>query len=169
MQDTFTKSATNILSSYRPPSPFHSPVLHNKLSQIQASPSYKVTPSALTSSIHTRRAQLAHPTNALHATAQRVTVGMGGSVLGGLGTIWAGWAEHLGMFGGMFGPGLEMETALGTGMFISTFGVWWMVQRWEKAKRRWWKDWDRVGEGLERDLQVGSSMGYLGNVPDDYS
>lgn len=72
------------------------------------------------------------------------------------------------MFGGMFGPGLEMETALGTGLFISTFGVWWMVQRWEKAKRRWWKDWERIGEGLERDLQVSLSRKYLYGGTEDY-
>ena len=90
----------------------------------------------------------------LHSTAQRVTIGMGTSVLAGFGTAWAGWAEKLGILGGALTTGLETETAIGTGMFMSAAGVWWMVGRWEKAKRRWWKDWDRIGEGLERDLQV---------------
>lgn len=90
----------------------------------------------------------------LHSSAQRVTIGMGTSMLTGFGTAWAGWAEKLGVFGGVLTTGLETETAIGTGMFMSVFGVWWMVGRWEKAKRRWWRDWDRIGEGLERDLQV---------------
>lgn len=79
---------------------------------------------------------------------------MGTSVLAGFGTAWAGWAEKLGVIGGALGPGLEVETAVGTGMMISALGVWWMVGRWEKAKKRWWRDWDRVGEGLERDVKV---------------
>ena len=79
---------------------------------------------------------------------------MGTSVLAGFSYAWAGWAEKLGVLAGALAPGLELETAVGTGMFISTFGVWWMVGRWEKAKKRWWRDWDRIGEGLERDLQV---------------
>lgn len=153
-QDCLAKSTRTLLASYKPPSPLHSPVLQNTLLQIQSSPSYSVTPSALTSPVHARKMQLAYPTNMLHSTAQRVTLGMGMSVLAGFGTAWAGWADKLGILGDAMATGLELETAIGTGMLMSTLGVWWMVGRWEKAKRRWWKDWDRIGEGLERDLKV---------------
>lgn len=143
-----------LLSTYKLPSPFYSPVLENTISQIQESPSYPVTTRSLTGPLYTRKAQLEYPTNMLHSTAQRVTLGMGTSVLAGFGTAWAGWAEKLGVLSGALATGMEVETALGTGMMISTLGVWWMVGRWEKAKRRWWRDWDRIGEGLERDVKV---------------
>ena len=57
-------------------------------------------------------------------------------------------------FGGALGPGMDLETAVGTGMMISALGVWWMVGRWEKAKKKWWRDWERIGQGLERDVKV---------------
>jgi hypothetical protein len=76
--------------------------------------------------------------------------------MSGLGLAWAGWAEHLGALGGLVGTGMEMETAAGTGMLVAATGIRWMVGRWEKAKRQWWRDWDRVGQGLERDLTVPS-------------
>lgn len=153
-QEAFAEKTRTLLSSYQPSTAFHSSVLENELSQLQTTPAYSITSHALTSPIHTRRAQLLYPTNTLHSSAQRITIGMGTSVLAGFSYAWAGWAEKLGVLAGALAPGLELETAVGTGMFISTFGVWWMVGRWEKAKKRWWRDWDRIGEGLERDLQV---------------
>ena len=153
-QETLAKASRTVLTSHKAGSALYSPVLENTLSQIQTSPSWPVTPAFLTSPVHARRRQLVYPTNVLHSTAQRVVLGMGTSVLTGFGTAWAGWAEKLGVLGGALGPGMELETAVGTGMFIGAAGVWWMVGKWEKAKRRWWKDWDRVGEGLERDLKV---------------
>ncbi len=98
--------------------------------------------------------QMIYPTNMLHTAAQRVALGMGGSVLSGIGIAWAGWAEQIGILGGALGTGMHTETAVGTGMLLTAIGVRWMVGRWEKAKKRWWRDWDRVGQGLERDLQV---------------
>ena len=89
----------------------------------------------------------------LHTTAQRVTISMGGSVISGFGIAWAGWAGQLGLLG-VYGLGLETESAVGLGLLTASVGVRWAVGRWERAKRRWWKDWDRVGQGLERDLKV---------------
>ena len=74
-------------------------------------------------------------------------------MLGGFGVAWAGWAGQLGILGS-YGAGMETETAAGVGMPSAALGVRWAVGKWERAKRRWWKDWDRVGEGLERDLRV---------------
>lgn len=153
-QDTLASGSRMLLASYMPPSPFHSPVLQNAVAQIQASPTFRVTTQSLTGPLYARKMQLAYPTNMLHSTAQRVTLGMGTSVLAGFGTAWAGWAEKLGVLGGALGPGMELETAVGTGMMISAFGVWWMVGRWEKAKKKWWRDWERIGQGLERDVKA---------------
>ncbi|CAL1706479.1 unnamed protein product [Somion occarium] len=153
MQKSLGTAAHTLLRSYAQSSPFHSPVLHNTVAQIETSPSYTVKPSALTGPIHFRRNQLSYPTNMLHASAQRITIGMGSSVLGGFGIAWAGWAGELGILGA-YGPGLSTETAAGLGMFGAVLGVRWAVGRWEKAKKKWWQDWDRVGEGLERDLKA---------------
>ena len=97
---------------------------------------------------------MAHPTTLLHTTAQRVTLGMGTSVLSGAAVAWAGWAEHLGVFGGLVSTGMQVETAVGAGMLIAVLGLRMMVGKWDKAKKRWWRDLERVGEGLERDLKV---------------
>ncbi|TBU61638.1 hypothetical protein BD310DRAFT_956832 [Dichomitus squalens] len=154
LQTTFTDSANALARSFPVNSPYHSPVLHNTLARIAATPSYAVTATALTSPLHARQSQLGFPTERLHVSAQRAVVGMSGSILSGLGVAWAGWATELQMFGGMVDVGMSTETALGVGMLGTAVGVRWAVGRWEKAKRRWWKDWDRVGEGLERDLKA---------------
>ena len=43
---------------------------------------------------------------------------------------------------------------VGTGMLSAVLGLRWAVGAWEKAKKRWWQDYDRVGQGLSRDLKV---------------
>jgi hypothetical protein len=30
----------------------------------------------------------------------------------------------------------------------------WAVGKWERTKKRWWEDWERLSQGLERDLKV---------------
>lgn len=69
--------------------------------------------------------------------------------MSGLGLSWAGWV-------GLSEPllGLGTETSLGVGLLGAVVGVRWGVGSWEKAKKRWWQDLDRVGEGLGRDLTV---------------
>lgn len=79
---------------------------------------------------------------------------MGGSVFGGFGIAWAGWAGQL----GLLDIGMQMETALGLGLLGAVAGVRVAVGSFERAKKHWWQDYDRVGEGLERDLRVRSSL-----------
>ncbi|TCD70316.1 hypothetical protein EIP91_003945 [Steccherinum ochraceum] len=153
-QNFLSGAANSVVSSFPKTSSFHSPVLQNTLAQHRTSPTYAVSPTSLTAPIHIRRVQLTYPTSTLQQTAQRAVLGMGGSVLGGIGIAWAGWADQMGLLG-MFGLGLEAETAAGLGLFSAVAGVWYSIGRWDKAKKRWWRDWDRVGEGLERDLRVG--------------
>ncbi|KAH8108002.1 hypothetical protein BXZ70DRAFT_1003420 [Cristinia sonorae] len=152
-QNFLTGAANALLSSFPKPSTFHSLILQNTLAQLRVQPSFAVHPSSLTLPIYTRRTQLTYPTNALHQSAQRAVVGMGGSVLSGMGVAWAGWADQLELLG-HFSLGVGAETAAGLGMFTAVAGIWYSIGRWEKAKRRWWRDWDRVGEGLERDLRA---------------
>ena len=46
------------------------------------------------------------------------------------------------------------ETIVGAGVLAGVIGLRWSVGRWEKAKRNFWADWERVGKGLTRDLTV---------------
>ena len=140
-----------MLSHSLPSSAFHSPVLQNRLSQIAASPAFPLDSATLLQPLYARRQQLRWPTARLQSTAQRVLLGMGGSAAGGAGVAWAGWAGQLGILDFAV---MQGETVIGVGMLGAALGVRWAVGRWEKAKRRWWKDWDRIGEGLDRDLKV---------------
>lgn len=158
LQTTLAESAHALTHSFPPSSVYHSPVLHNTLARIASAPSYPLSPTALTGPLHARQSQLVFPTERLHASAQRAVVGMSGSVLGGFGVAWAGWATELQLLGGIIDVGMSTETALGVGMLGAAVGVRWAVGRWEKAKRRWWKDWGRIGEGLDRDLKVGGFL-----------
>ncbi|KAL1946020.1 hypothetical protein VTO73DRAFT_2022 [Trametes versicolor] len=157
LQGSFKDSAAALSRSFPPSSPFHSPVLHNTLERIASAPSYPLTAAALTAPLYARQSQLGFPTERLHASAQRAVITMSGSVLGGFGVAWAGWASELGLAGGLFSVGMGAETAMGVGMLGAAVGVRWAVSRWDSARRRWWKDWDRVGEGLERDLKAALS------------
>ncbi|KZT66376.1 hypothetical protein DAEQUDRAFT_715056 [Daedalea quercina L-15889] len=47
---------------------------------------------------------------------------------------------------------MQTETVIGVGMLGAAAGIRWAVGRFERAKKKWLKDYDRVGEGLERDL-----------------
>ncbi|KAI0744207.1 hypothetical protein C8Q80DRAFT_884452 [Daedaleopsis nitida] len=154
LQSTLADSANALSRSFPPASAYHSPVLHNTLARLAAAPAYPLSATALTAPLRARQGQLEFPTERLHASAQRAVVGMSGSVLGGAGIAWAGWATELQLLGGMVDVGMSTETAVGAGMLCAAVGVRWAVGRWERAKRRWWKDWDRIGEGLDRDLKA---------------
>lgn len=95
----------------------------------------------------------------LHVTGQRAVLGMTGGMVGGAGIGWAGWLGWLlGSGEGLLGfIGMDAGTAMGVGMLSVVASIRWAVGRWEKSKLRWWQDWARVGEGLERDLKVYSS------------
>ena len=154
LQSAFKDSTSALCRSFSPSSPYHSPVLHNTLERIISSPSYPLTAGVLTAPLRSRQSQLGYPTERLHVSAQRAVITMSGSVLGGIGVAWAGWASELGLMGGLVNVGMGVETAMGVGMLGAALGVRWAVGRWDKAKKRWWRDWNRVGEGLERDLKV---------------
>ncbi|KAG6866751.1 hypothetical protein C0991_011410 [Blastosporella zonata] len=155
LQHDITKSTFALLEAHPTP-PFNSALLQNSLQQLVASPSFHITPHTLTHPINTRRGQvIEHPTTRLHVAAQRATLGMGGSIAAGAGLSWAGWIGWLAGSGeGLLGAiGLDAGTAVGVGLLTAVGGVRWAVGKWERAKRRWWEDWDRVGSGLGRDLR----------------
>ncbi|KAG6920261.1 hypothetical protein DXG01_005030 [Tephrocybe rancida] len=156
LQEDITKSTFALLAAHPTP-PFNSAILQNALHQLVASPSFRMTPHTLTHPINTRRGQIIeHPTTRLHVAAQRATLGMGGSIATGAGISWAGWVGWLAGSGeGLLGAiGLDAGMAGGVGLLTAVAGVRWAVGKWERAKRRWWEDWDRVGSGLGRDLKA---------------
>ena len=106
--------------------------------------------------LYARRQQLRWPIARLQSTAQRVLLGMGGSAAGGAGVAWAGWAGQL----GILDFAMQGETVIGVGMLGAVLGVRWAVGRFERAKKKWLRDYDRVGEGLERDLRVSHDARY---------
>ncbi|KAF9529237.1 hypothetical protein CPB83DRAFT_765399 [Crepidotus variabilis] len=132
-------------------------ILRNDLLQLKASSTYHLTPETLTRPIHSRRDQIiTYPTTRLHIAGQKALITMTGGMLSGVGIGWAGWLGWLlGSGEGLLGfLGMDASTALGVGALTAVGGIRWGVGTWEKAKKRWWQDWTRVGQGLERDLKV---------------
>ncbi|KAK7035467.1 hypothetical protein VNI00_011760 [Paramarasmius palmivorus] len=145
------------------PSPFFSPVLHNSLLQKTHSPTYPLKVSSLTPPITTRRNQIIqYPTTRLHLAGQQSALGIGASIASGVGLSWAAWIGSLNLTLPIIHHVNDPATALGFGLLTAAVGVRWGQGKWERAKKRWWEDWDRVGEGLERDIK-----GTLENVLDD--
>ena len=66
------------------------------------------------------------------------------TTMGSVGGSYAGW----------FTAWITPATAVGLGALGFIVGLRWFVGRWEKGKTRWWEDWHRVGNGLERDIKV---------------
>ena len=58
------------------------------------------------------------------------------------------------------GMGMDPITGIGVGLLGVVGSLRWAVGRWEKEKKRWWGDWERIGKGLERDLKVVSTVIY---------
>ncbi|KAG1731473.1 uncharacterized protein EDB91DRAFT_1305688 [Suillus paluster] len=143
---------------------FNSPILSNNLHQLTHSPTYTLTPSTLTYPIQARRSQLTkHTTTRLHREAQNAVLGAFGGFFGGAGLgWWLAFGESVLSVG--VGAGSEAGTAVGAGAFVAVAGVRWAVGKWEKAKRRWLEDVERVGEGLKRDLKVTLQQGIEKNV-----
>ncbi|KAF8070676.1 hypothetical protein FPV67DRAFT_1413890 [Lyophyllum atratum] len=171
LQDVITKSIFALQEAHPTP-PYNSAVLRNSLRQLAASRSFHVAPDTLTHPIKTRRTQIIeYPTTRLHVAGQRAVLGMSGGVAAGAGISWAGWYGWLtGSGEGLLGAlGLDAGTAMGVGLLGAVICVRWGVGKWERSKRRWWEDWNRVGEGLGRDLRVCFSSVSIGLDGTDFS
>lgn len=81
---------------------------------------------------------------------------------GGSGITWAGWMGYLMQSAGepgtgiwnVVGMGMDPMTGIGVGLLGIVGSVRWAVGGWEREKKKWWADWERIGQGLERDLKV---------------
>ncbi|KAG2099121.1 hypothetical protein BD769DRAFT_1512126 [Suillus cothurnatus] len=157
---TFSQLAKLVSPSSSPA--FQSPILDNHLRQLTHSPTYALTPDALTRPIQARRSQLTkHTTTRLHRDAQNTVLGAFGGMFGGAGV---GWWLAFGESALNVGAGSEAGTALGAGALVAVASIRWAVGKWERAKRKWVEDADRVGEGLKRDLKMTLERGIEKNV-----
>lgn len=164
-QASLTSSTFSQLAKLASPSSspaFHSPILDNHLRQLIHSPTYALTPDALTWPIQARRSQLTtYTTTRLHRDAQNAVLGAFGGMFGGAGI---GWWLAFGESALSVGAGSEAGTALGAGALVAVASIRWAVGKWERAKRKWVEDADRIGEGLKRDLKVTLERGIEKNV-----
>jgi hypothetical protein len=154
LQENLSQSGFTLLHTHPAIS---SAILQNTLLQLKASPHYQLTPDSLTKPLYSRRNQIIEfPTARLHVTGQRAVLGMYGGILSGVGVGWAGWLGWLlGSGEGLLGLfGMDAGTAMGVGILGAVASVRWAVGQWEKSKKRWWQDWARAAEGLDRDLKV---------------
>lgn len=153
---------------------FTANILKNTLSQLTSSPTtYALTPSTLTLPTTKRKHQLlAYPTTRLHLKAQRLVLGMSSGIAASSGFTWAGWMGHLSQsvaaathanettahvgsaIWSTVGMGMDPVTGIGVGLLGVVGSLRWVVGKWEKEKRKWWSDWERIGKGLERDLKA---------------
>ncbi|KAF9051094.1 hypothetical protein BDZ89DRAFT_1107807 [Hymenopellis radicata] len=109
--------------------------------------------SALLGPLKTRQQQIIqYPTARLHVAAQRSVLGLGGSAVTGLALSWVGWLQS--MAGHDIVPLLDVNptTLMGAGGLVILIGLRWAIGNWERSKKRWWADWQRIYDGLERDL-----------------
>ncbi|XP_006460768.1 hypothetical protein AGABI2DRAFT_203958 [Agaricus bisporus var. bisporus H97] len=169
LQQEFTKSAVDFVNRQtstlsNPSYPlFPAHILENKLSQIISSPTYTLTPLSLALPIAKRKSQLLkYSTTRLHLKAQQLLLGMSIGTTGGSGITWAGWMGYLMQSAGepgtgiwnVVGMGMDPMTGIGVGLLGIVGSVRWAVGGWEREKKKWWVDWERIGQGLERDLKI---------------
>lgn len=142
LQQSLAASLSRTLSN--PPHPsLHSAVLINDLPRLPS-----ITPGLLLGPVQSRLSQLLSaqggPVAILQLRAQnavRASYALAATSTGG---AYAGWFAEL----------ASAEGALGLGALGTALGLRFGLARWEKAKRKFWLDFDRIQDGLEEDLQV---------------
>jgi hypothetical protein len=149
-------------------SAFQSPILLNELRQHSINNVEKsLRPDLLTYPIEKRRRQLlanGGPIDVLCLRAQRTVlatiffVGSAGilSLVGALkgGPMGASIPDILAPLS------MQATTAAGTFAFATLFSIWLLQSRWTRAKKRFWRDWERIADGLDSDLQVSTFQIY---------
>ena len=114
----------------------------NQLSQLDRDA--RLTPSELTPPIEARRAQvLVSSVPAIQRRAMRTTI--------------TGWSTTFLSASASWTAAVPLElidapTATGLGLLGGMVSLRWAVGAWAKAQRAFWRDWDRVEQGLEEDL-----------------
>lgn len=136
------------------PSPFHSAILLNELDQISSRSA--IDPSSLLHPIESRRDQLLeYSVPTLQRRAHQMTWTTLSLVFLSSSLSWSAVIP------------LELVTAP-TGLAVALLGslgsLRWAAGRWSKAQSSFWKDWQRVEEGVEDDLREGVKEALQGRV-----
>lgn len=143
--------------------PFASPLLLNELRKyrIEAIEKRLQEEDLFTKPIILRKSQLlanGGPVDKLCTKAQSSTmktVGLTGTT--GLITLASGLAGSSTLGIGMPATfqliALQPSTAFATFAFVSTIGAAFMQSHWSRAKRRFWREWQSISDGLDDDLQ----------------
>lgn len=144
--------------------PFASPLLLNELRKYSLNGvDAQLRADLLTRPILQRREQLlvrGGPVDVLCQRAQQAVL----SSVGITGTA-AFLSTTCGVAGSSVGSGLglpatlsivalEPSTAGASFALATVFSAWLLQSRWTKAKRRFWRDWERIADGLDDDLKV---------------
>lgn len=169
LQSRLTSESLTRLSTL-PPS-LRSSLLLNTLHQLSTSPSYPIIPSTLLHPLSARLKRLNEgPTAALGRSAQALAARVAGSAVSGVGVaggslVWTHGADVL------LGSPLttlslsnDIGTAAGAGLLVTLTGIRWSLSKWDRARRAWLADWDRMRQGAERELKEEYSRVLEGNV-----
>jgi len=153
VQQEVTDAAFKLLDDH-PKIP--SAILRNKMRQLTNNATYPISTCSLSQVVVDRRKQIiAYPTVRLHMVGARSVVGTVVAAFAGAATTWTGWFE---MYTGAGLPGiltsLDGSTLIAAGWLIDLAALRWGIGYWAKGKRLWKEDCDRIGDGLERDLNV---------------
>lgn len=134
-----------------PLSSLSSATIQNQLSQSShpspTSPSY-LSPTALSSPILSRRAQLLHPTSSPISTLHRLTQK---ALTSSLTLSAASIASSVGL---NLVHGLDLASSVGLGVLGTTFAVWRLQGKWKKYQKKFLKDVERLNGGVQEDLTV---------------
>ncbi|KAG8938541.1 hypothetical protein FRC00_014709 [Tulasnella sp. 408] len=146
LHKTLSEESERIVA-FPPTSVFNSAILQNNLSQISRSSSPHFAPPILTP-ISSRQSQIStHLVPQLQSRAERIVASFYALSLGSLGAAWASSPILFDVLG--------TETAIGVGALgVATSLRIVLLRGWERAVKKWWEGWDRVGEGLGRDVRV---------------
>ncbi|GAA5823554.1 hypothetical protein JCM5353_006304 [Sporobolomyces roseus] len=151
LSQTLSQPPFSSSSSQHPLSSLSSATIQNQLSQSShpspTSPSY-LSPTALSSPILSRRAQLLHPTSSPISTLHRLTQK---ALISSLTLSAASIASSVGL---NLVHGLDLASSVGLGVLGTTFAVWRLQGKWNKYQKKFLKDVERLNGGVQEDLTV---------------
>ncbi|GAA5913005.1 uncharacterized protein JCM6883_000486 [Sporobolomyces salmoneus] len=124
----------------------HSSILENEISKSlhpsPNSPTY-IPPTSLSTPISLRRSQLlSSPLSTLHRTARKALTS----------SLTLSVASLLSAVGLNLVHAVELANCAGVGVLGSTLAVWLFQGRWERGKKKFWREFERVGGGVSEDL-----------------
>lgn len=143
VQGATTPSATaTTTTATATTSPYYSPLFLNRLKQLDFETT--ITPCALLDAVTSRRNQLLRfSVPHLQSRAHKMTWTSLSLVFFSNSAAWTATIPL-----DLVSP----ATGLGIGLLGTLMSIRWGVGLWARAQNKFWRDWDRVEQGLEQDL-----------------